>query len=142
MKIFKRIVSIVCLILIAALTGCGDAKKAEEINSYLEENYSAPASQEETYPESESLLVILEEAGFTTEKFDRFEEIGIETERIKAAKDEEYLDICYNVSVEEDVQKIIEYYMQNYNKCNLLNDEGTIICYSSDSVMEQAGLNQ
>ena len=142
MKIFKRIVSIVCLILIAALTGCGDAKKAEEINSYLEENYSAPASQEETYPESESLLGILEEAGFTTEKFDRFEEIGIETERIKAAKDEEYLDICYNVSVEEDVQKTIEYYMQNYNKCNLLNDEGTIICYSSDSVMEQAGLNQ
>lgn len=141
MKIFKRIVSIVCLLFVAALTGCGDAKKAEEINSYLEENYSAPA-QEESYPESESLLSILEEAGFTAEKFDRFEELGVETERIKAAKEEEYLDICYNVSGEENVQKIIEYYMQNYEKCNLLNDEGTIICYSSDSVIEQTGLKQ
>lgn len=142
MKIFKRIGSIVCLIFIAALTGCSDAKKAEEINSYLEENYSAPAPQEETFPESESLLGILKEAGFTAEKFDRFEELEVDTVRIKATKDEEYLDICYNVSGEEHIQKIMEYYMQNYDKCNLLNNEGTIICYSSDSVMEQTGLNQ
>lgn len=140
MKILKKIVSIVCLVFVTTLTGCGDAKKAEEINSYLEENYSAPA--QENYPESESLLNTLEEAGFTAEKFDRFEELEVDTVRIKATKDEEYLDICYNVSGEENIQKIIEYYMQNYVKCNLLNDEGTIICYSSDSVMEQTGLNQ
>lgn len=140
MKKISRIVITVCFLLMTVLTGCGDAKKAAEINSYLEENYSAPAEEEESYPEPEDLVSTLEESGFTAEKMDSFEELGIETVRIKASEDEEYLDVCYNVSDEESARKIIDYYMQNYDKCNLLNDEGTIICYSSDSVIKQAGL--
>lgn len=127
-----------CILLMTILTGCSDAKQAKEINTYLEEHYSAP--EEETYPVAEDLTARLEEAGFETTKTDRFEELDIETVRIKASKDEQYLDICYNVSDEQDVQKIIEYYMSNYDRCNLTNNEGTVFCYSSDSVMEQAGL--
>lgn len=140
MKIANRITVAVCFLLMTALTGCSDARKAAEINSYLAENYSAPAEEEETYPEPDDLISTLEESGFTAEKFGSFEELGINTVRIKASEDEEYLDVCYNVSDEESAQKIIDYYIQNYDKCNLLNDEGTIICYSSESVIKQAGL--
>ena len=138
MKSAKRFAAAACFLLIAVVTGCSDAKQAEEINSYLEENYSAP--EEETYPAAEDLMSRLEDAGFETEKSERFAELDIETVRIKATKDEQYLDICYNVSDEQDVQKIIDYYFQNYDRCNLTNNEGTVFCYSSDSVMEQAGL--
>lgn len=137
-KTAKQFAAAACCLTVVMLAGCSDTRQAEEINSYLEENYSAP--EKETYPEADDLISRLEDAGFETTRADCFEELGISTVRIKAVKDDQYLDICYNVTDKENVQDIIDYYMQNYDRCNLTNSEGTVFCCSSDSVMEQAGL--
>lgn len=120
------------------LTGCGKSEEAKQLNAYLQENYSAP--EEPGYPAPEVLVSVLEELGFTVERNDEVGELGIKADRVRAVKEEQYLDICYGVTDEQEAQDIMEYYMENYDKCNIMNDEATVFCYSSESVAKQAGL--
>ena len=138
----KKTVLFAIITLVTALsfvcTGCGRSKEAEELNAYLEANYSAP--EEVGYPEAEELASALEELGFDVERNETVGELGIKTDRVTAVKDEQYLDICYGVTDEQDAEHIMDYYMENYDRCNIMNDRETVFCYSSESVAEQAGL--
>lgn len=127
MKIKKHIVTIMLLIAFS-LTGCGNQSTVKLIE------------EKQTYPEPETVAANLEEAGFEVERFDSFEELGIEALRIKALKDDEYIDICYNVPSENDLDAVIEYYMGNYEKYNLVSNVDLVFCYSSENVVKEAGL--
>ena len=137
----KNTVWFVMMLMIAALflfTGCGKSKEAEQLNAYLEENYSAP--EEKGYPAPDDLADALEAAEFSVERYEETEELGITADRVKAIKGEEYLDICYGVTDEQDVQDIMEYYIEQYDKCNIMTAKDAVVCYSSQAVAEQAGL--
>ena len=61
---------------------------------------------------------------------------------IKAVIGEDYLDICYDVTSAEDIGRIEEYYQGSYEKYNLMSDDEMICCYSSESVLQSAGLQE
>ena len=137
----KKTMWFAMMFLIAALfvfTGCGKSEDAEQLNTYLEENYSAPG--EESYPAPDELADALEAAEFSVERYEEIEELGITVDRVKTAKGEEYLDICYGVTDEQNVQDIMEYYIEQYDKCNIMTVKDAVFCYSSKDVAEQAGL--
>lgn len=124
----KRICAAVVLAVMFALAGCG----AQSTVKIVEE--------EKTYPEPDTVVSSLEGAGFEVEKSENFDEIGVNATRIKAVSGEEYLDVCYNVSSADDMDKIVEYYTGSYKKYNLVSDDEVVYCYSSEAVIESAGL--
>ena len=104
---------------------------------------SSPADvteEKKDYPKSQEVINNLEENGYQVETFDTFEELGINTTRIKAVKDEEYLDVCYDVSSTDELNEIIEFYSSNYKKYNLISNVDMVFCYSSEVVIENSGL--
>lgn len=119
------------LAVMCMLAGCGanNDKKVEA------------AREEKVYPEEKEVAASLEEAGFEVEQTDDFAELDLKVSRIKAVKGEEYLDLCYDVVSDEDSDRIVEYYSQSYQKYNLVVDEETVYCYSSESVLQSAGLD-
>ncbi|MCM1266877.1 MAG: hypothetical protein NC302_03155 [Bacteroidales bacterium] len=130
----------------AALTGCGgrsEAKIDAEIEEEIDEEALADAmkADEKTYPDLDAVAESLEDAGFTVERAESVAEAGVEAERVKAVKGEEYLDICYNIASDEDRDKIVEFYTGNYQKYNLVSDDEVVYCYSSEWVLETVGLN-
>lgn len=116
------------LLLTLLLSGCG-SKSASEL---IEEKKS--------YPEPQEVISNLEENNYQVESYESFEDLGINAVRIKAVKDDEYLDICYDVLSEDDLNKIIEYYVENYKNYNLISNVDIVFCYSSEIVIENAGL--
>lgn len=127
MKMIKKIESIIVLVLMSfALSGCNNA--------------TVKVNTAETYPTPDELVVNLENADFEVESFDSFEELEIETTRIKATKGKQYLDICYNVLSSEDSEEIAEYYKANYNNYKLVRNADIVFCCSSEYVKEVAGL--
>ena len=127
MKI-RKIIIISMILIVVLLSGCGRQSTVKLIE------------EKKTYPEPETVINSLEESGFQVECFDNFEELGIETTMIKAIRDEEYIDICYDVLTENDLDEIIEYYTSNYKKYNLVSNVDLVFCYSSEAVAEEAGL--
>lgn len=112
-----------------ALAGCGGQSTVKVVQ------------EEKTYPEPDTLADSLEAAGFTVEKAESVAETGVEASRITAVKDGEYLDICYDVASVDDMNTIVEYYTGNYKKYNLVSDDDVVYCYSSEAVIEAAGLD-
>lgn len=127
MKI-KKVCIAVMLIMVFVLAGCGSQSTVKVI------------TEEKTYPEPDEVAESLENAGFSVERYGRFEEVGVATTRIKAVNDSDYLDICYYVGSDEDMDAIVEYYINNYKKYNLVSDTNVVYCYSGDDVVSIAGL--
>ncbi len=125
----KGICIAVMMLAMSALTGCGGQSTVKIVE------------EERTYPEPDEVASSLEDAGFTVEKSESIAEAGVEATRVKAVKDDEYLDVCYNVASSDDMDKIVEYYTGNYKKYNLVSDDEVVYCYSSESVVESAGLD-
>lgn len=126
----KKGICIALLVLaMSALAGCGGQSTVKIVE------------EERTYPDSDAVAGSLEDAGFTVEKSEGIAEIGVEATRIKAVNGNEYLDVCYNVASSDDMNKIVEYYTGNYKKYNLVSDNEVVYCYSSESVLESAGLD-
>ena len=111
------------------LSACGFGK-AEEI-----------PEEKLGFPDSQEVINNLEENNYEVETFETFEDLGIQTTRIKAVKGEEYLDVCYDVASDDDINRIIEYYSDNYVNYNLISNVDIVICYSSESVVKDAGLS-
>lgn len=127
-KYRSRVGTILLLLLAFALSGCGRHSTIEVI------------TEEKVYPEPDEVIGNLEAAGFEVESFGMFEELELETTRIKAVKGKEYLDICYHVPSEKDLDAIIEYYTDNYKQYNLVSNADIVFCYSGESVKTDAGL--
>lgn len=126
----KKLSIAVLIVLVFALSGCGKSSTIKIV------------SEEKTYPESDTVASNLEEAGYTVERSEEFEGLDVKTDRIKAVNGDEYIDICYNVSSMTDMDKIIEYYMDHYEKYNLVSGTEVVFCYSDDAAVESAGLQQ
>ena len=118
------------LAVMCMLAGCG-GNNEEKVEA---------AREEQVYPEEKDVVASLEEAGFEVEQTDDFAELDLDVSRIRAVKGEEYLDLCYDVASDAS-DNIVEYYAQSYQKYNLVVDEETVYCYSSESVLQSAGLN-
>lgn len=125
----KGICIAVMMLAMSALAGCGGQSTVKIVE------------EERTYPGPDEVAGSLEDAGFTVEKSESIAEAGVEATRVKAVKDDEYLDVCYNVASSDDMDKIVEYYTGNYKKYNLVSDDEVVYCYSSESVVESAGLD-
>lgn len=119
---------ILLLLIMLVIPGCGDQSTIKVV------------TEKKTYPELDEVASNLENAGFEVERYGSFEEAGVGATRIKAEKDDEYLDLCYDVESRTDLDTIINYYMGNYKRFNLVSDEDVVYCYSSDFVIESAGL--
>lgn len=124
----KKLCIVVLLVLVFTISGCGNGSTIKII------------TEEKIYPQPDTVISNLENAGYTVERSGGFEGLDVETDRIKAINGDEYIDICYNVSSTADMDMIIEYYMDNYKKYNLVSDTDIVFCYSNDSVVESAGL--
>ena len=124
----KKMGLAILLIMALALTGCGTQSTVKVI------------TEEKTYPEPDVVASSLESAGFTVERYDRFEEVEVAATRIKAVNGSDYLDICYYVGSDEDIDAVVEYYINNYKKYNLVSDTSVVYCYSGDDVVDIAGL--
>lgn len=118
------------VIMMLALAGCGAQSTVEIV------------TEEKTYPEPDTVAESLEGSGFSVERFEKFEELGIDAVRVKAVNGDEYLDICYSVSSMEDMDAIVAYYTENYKQYNLVSDTDVVYCYSSESVEDMAGLQE
>ena len=134
----KRIITMLLAVALLTFTGCAKSEEARQLNAYLEENHSAPEEKAGLAPEE--LSGVLEEEGFSVEQYEEVGGLGITADRVKPVKDEEYLDICYGVMDEQDVQDIMEYYIEQYDKCSIMTGKDTVFCYSSEAVAKQAGL--
>lgn len=124
----KKTGIVILLLLVFTISGCGQSSTVKII------------TEEKTYPDPDTVAGNLEDAGYTVERSETFEGLDIEAVRIKAVNGDEYIDICYDVSAMADMDKIIEYYMDDYKKYNLVSDTGIVFCYSSDEAVESAGL--
>jgi len=125
----KKLGAAVLAVMLLMLAGCGGQSTVKIVE------------EEKTYPEPDAVVSSLEDAGFTVEKSESLEEAGVEATRIKAVNGDEYLDVCYHVASADDMDKIVEYYTGNYKKYNLVSDDEVVYCYSSESVIESAGLD-
>lgn len=128
----RRICTALTLAALLILSGCGADAAANE----------QAKREEEPYPQAAEVVSALEEAGFQVEQSDDFTELGISVTRITAVNGEEYLDVCYDIASEDDRDKIVDYYTSedSYRKYSLVSDEEIVYCYSSESVVESAGL--
>ncbi len=124
----KKLSFVILFVLVFAVSGCGKSSTVKIV------------TEEKTYPEPDEVVGNLENAGYTVERSEGLEGLEVETDRIKAVKGDEYIDICYNVSSVTDMDMIIEYYMDCYEKYNLVSDTEIVFCYSNDGVLESAGL--
>lgn len=120
----------ILLVMALALTGCGTQSTVKVV------------TEEKTYPEPDEVVGNLESAGFTVERYEEFEELDIVTTRIKASNGDDYLDICYYVGDDADIDAIVEYYIGNYKQYNLVSDSSVVYCYSGDDVVDIAGLTE
>ncbi len=122
--------SALCILLLAAavFAGCGQKQ---------------PQERKLEFPTAEEVAESMEEQGYEVERFDSFEELdSLKTTRIKAVQGEKYLDICYGVETEDDINRIIDYYSSNYKNYNLFSNVDTVFCYSGQDVIQTAGLDQ
>lgn len=124
----RKVGVVMLTVMMLTLSGCGVQSEAENVG------------RESTYPEADEVAANLEEAGFDVESLESFEELGLNVSRIKAVNGEDYLDICYEVPSAEDMGRIAEHYRGSYEKYNLMSDDEMICCYSSESVLQSAGL--
>ncbi len=124
----KKAGMVILGVVMIALAGCGTRPEEENVG------------RENTYPGPDEVAASLEAAGFELERSENFEQLEISTTRIKAVNGEEYLDICYEVSSAEDMNRIEEYYEGSYSQYNILSDDEMICCYSSESALQNAGL--
>ncbi len=131
------IVTILSLTII--LSGCSSPVTDE---SLIGEPESVSESEEPEYPGASEIISSLETAGYEVEQFETFEELNVEATRVKASKEEEYLDICFGTLSVDNSNAIAEYYMENYKQANLVNNDQAIFCYSSQTVLDDAGLWQ
>ena len=131
----RRICAVMILAVAVAMSGCGNDTAAKEAVEQAQR-------EEEPYPEADTVVSTLEEAGFAVEKSDSFEELGINVTRITAVNGEEYLDLCYDIASADDQDKIVGYYTStdSYRNYNLVSDDNVVYCYSSEYVIESAGL--
>ncbi len=124
----KKLSFVILFVLVFAVSGCGKSSTVKIV------------TEEKTYPEPDEVAGNLENAGYTVERSEGLEGLEVKTDRIKAVNGDEYIDICYNVSSVTDMDMIIEYYMDCYEKYNLVSDTEIVFCYSNDVVLESAGL--
>lgn len=139
---YLKITGITILLLLTftlsfTLSGCG--KNGATQNGDGETMEYVP--EEKVYPEPDDVGDHLEAEGYEVERFDSFEELGIEVTRVKAEKDGKYLDVCYNAASIDDLNAIIEYYVGNYAQYNLMSDtdKGIVYCYSDESIVKDIG---
>ncbi len=126
----RKVGIVILAVVMLTLSGCGSRPVTEDVG------------RESTYPEADEVAANLEAAGFAVESFESFEELGLNVSRIKAVNGEDYLDICYDVTSAEDIGRIEEHYQGSYEKYNLMSDDEMICCYSSESVLQSAGLQE
>ncbi|HOQ06790.1 MAG TPA: hypothetical protein PLP87_03140 [Clostridiales bacterium] len=94
---------------------------------------------EDAVPQKEQLLQNLEDRGYDIEYYDTVFDSDISCYRIYATKDNEFIDICYDLT-EENAEKAFYKYENKYDKYYLMAMNGTFVyCISDRKVFEDAG---
>lgn len=94
---------------------------------------------EDSVPQKEQLLQNLEDRGYDIEYYDTVFDSDISCYRIYATKDNEFIDICYDLT-EENAEKAFYKYENKYDKYYLMAMNGTFVyCISDKKVFEDAG---
>ena len=94
---------------------------------------------EDSVPQKEQLLQNLEDRGYDIEYYDTVFDSDISCYRIYATKDNEFIDICYDLT-EENAETAFYEYENKYDKYYLMAMNGTFVyCISDRKVFEDAG---
>lgn len=94
---------------------------------------------EDAVPQKEQLLQNLEDKGYDIEYYDTVFDSDISCYRIYATKDNEFIDICYDLT-EENAEKAFCEYENKYDEYYLMAMNGTFVyCISDKKVFKDAG---
>lgn len=94
---------------------------------------------EDAVPQKEQIIKNLEDKGYDIEYYDTVFDSGISCYRIYATKDNEFIDICYDLT-EENAETAFYEYEKKYDKYYLMAMNGTFVyCISDKKVFKDAG---
>ena len=94
---------------------------------------------EDAVPPKEQLIQNLEDKGYDIEYFDTVFDSDISCHRIYATKDNEFIDICYDLT-KENAETAFYEYEKKYDKYYLMAMNGTFVyCISDKKVFKDAG---
>ena len=94
---------------------------------------------EDAVPQKEQLLQNLEDKGYDIEYYDTVFDSDIPCYRIYATKDNEFIDICYDLT-EENAETAFYEYEKRYDEYYLMAMNGTFVyCISDKKVFKDAG---
>jgi len=97
------------------------------------------AKPEDAVPRKEQLLQNLEDKGYDIKYYNTVFETDISCFRIYATKDNEFIDICYDLTEENAIRAFYEY-ENKYDRYYLMAMNGTFVyCISDKKVFADAG---
>ncbi|CRZ33951.1 hypothetical protein DFR55_10884 [Herbinix hemicellulosilytica] len=123
-----------------------DRKEKTERNygiSHIETNITSSGIEEtkpeDAVPKKDQLIQNLEDKGYDIEYYDTVFDSDISCYRIYATKNNEFIDICYDLT-EENAETAFYEYEKKYDKYYLMAMNGTFVyCISDKKVFKDAG---
>ena len=82
-------------------------------------------------PSQKKLISTMEDAGYTVDKFTAINDVK-DISRIVATKGDSTLDVCYQVAGIDDVDKILDFYGDTYEKSYITGNNGGFVYFASD----------
>jgi len=109
------------------------------IETKITSNGIEETKPEDAVPQKEQLIQNLKDKGYDIEYYDTVFDSDISCYRIYATKDNEFIDICYDLT-EENAETAFYEYENKYDKYYLMAMNGTFVyCISDKKVFKDAG---
>ncbi|HHV97473.1 MAG TPA: hypothetical protein GXX37_13585 [Clostridiaceae bacterium] len=109
------------------------------IETKITSNGIEETKPEDAVPQKEQLIQNLKDKGYDIEYYDTVFDSDISCYRIYATKNNEFIDICYDLT-EENAETAFYEYENKYDKYYLMAMNGTFVyCISDKKVFKDAG---
>ena len=109
------------------------------IETKITSNGIEETKPEDAVPQKEQIIKNLEDKGYDIEYYDTVFDSDISCYRIYATKNNEFIDICYDLT-EENAETAFYEYEKKYDKYYLMAMNGTFVyCISDKKVFKDAG---
>lgn len=141
------IVSIIAIIFVSVIVLKRDHEKGYTERNYgishvetkITSNGIEETKLEDAVPQKEELIQNLKDKGYELEYYDTVFDSDISCYRIYATKNNEFIDICYDLTV-ENAKTAFDEYEKKYDKYYLMAMNGTFVyCISDKKVFKDAG---
>jgi len=141
------IVAIIAVIFVSVKVLKSDHRKGNTERNYgiahietkITSNGIEETKPEDAVPQKEELIQNLKDKGYEIEYYDTVFDSDISCYRIYATKNNEFIDICYDLTG-ENAKTVFDEYEKKYDKYYLMAMNGTFVyCISDKKVFKDAG---